>query len=94
MDFPTFSFPGKREIFSLISRETGNSREMHLLSTCIKKSVKNRDFWDSSIQNQKNYERPSNCLDVNDFYLSKLKSAEKHIFMLISGKMGHFGGIS
>ncbi len=44
MDFPPFSFPGKREIFGLISRETGNSREMHLLSTCIKKSIKNWNF--------------------------------------------------
>ncbi len=40
MDFPSFSFPGKREIFSLISREPGNSRETHLLSTCTKKYKK------------------------------------------------------
>ncbi len=53
MDFPSFSFPGKREIFGLISREPGNSREMRLLSTCIKKSMKNRDFRDYPIQNQK-----------------------------------------
>ncbi len=46
MDFPSFSFPGKREIFGLISRETGTSREMHLLSTCIKKSMKNPYFFE------------------------------------------------